>query len=259
MKINVKKKLSLPIKGDAIAKVISKKSTGTRKESTLVGATEAAIALGVERRTLFRWAKAGRLPYVKHGSHGHWYFERRTIDAFADGSIAAATVSASAAEEEEATKRTDVIYARVSTRKQTQHLENQVLSLGAKHPNCVVIRDCASGLNFRRKGLETLLQLVFAGRVRNVYLAYRDRLCRFAYDLLERLFREFGTTICVDAHDDDAAESVLADDIIAIITVFGARLYGRRSGGSRRGKEKQSSSVKQEKEDKQEDGQGKQS
>ena len=109
MKINVKKKLSLPIKGDAIAKVISKKSTGTRKESTLVGATEAAIALGVERRTLFRWAKAGRLPYVKHGSHGHWYFERRTIDAFADGCIAAATVSAPAAEEEEATKRTDVI------------------------------------------------------------------------------------------------------------------------------------------------------
>lgn len=260
MKIDVKKKHSFPIKDNTNAKVISKKSTGTRKESTLVGATEAAIALGVERRTLFRWAKAGRLPYVKHGSHGHWYFERRTIDAFADGCIAAATVSAPAAEEEEATKRTDVIYARVSTRKQTQHLETQVLSLGAKHPNCVVIRDCASGLNFRRKGLETLLQLVFAGRVRNVYLAYRDRLCRFAYDLLERLFREFGTTICVDAHDDDAPESVLADDIIAIITVFGARLYGRRSGGSRRGKEKQSASgVEQEKEDKQEDCQAKQS
>ena len=112
MKINVKKK-TFPIKGDAIAKVISKKSTGTRKDSTLVGATEAAIALGVERRTLFRWAKAGRLPYVKHGSHGHWYFERSAIDAFADCSIAAATVSASAPEEEEATKRSDVIYARV--------------------------------------------------------------------------------------------------------------------------------------------------
>jgi putative resolvase len=156
-----------------------KKSIGTRKESSLIGASEAAIALGVERRTLFRWAKAGRLPYVKHGSHGHWYFERRAIDAFANGDV-----SASAAKEE-ATKRVDVIYARVSTRKQMQHLETQVLSLGAKHPDCIVIRDCASGLKFRRKGLEALLQLVFAGRVRNVYLAHRDRLCRFAYDLLE--------------------------------------------------------------------------
>lgn len=225
-----------------------KKSIGARKESSLIGASEAAIALGIERRTLFRWAKAGRLPYVKHGSHGHWYFERHAIDAFANG---VSDVSAPAAEEEEATKRTDVIYARVSTRKQLQHLETQVISLEAKHPDCIVIRDCASGLNFRRKGLEALLQLVFAGRVRNVYLAHRDRLCRFAYDLLERLFREFGATIRVDAHDDDAPESVLADDIIAIITVFGARLYGRRSGGSRRGKEKQSASGEQEKEDRQ--------
>jgi hypothetical protein len=48
MKTNVRKNLSFPIKGNTIAKAISKKSTGTRKESTLVGATEVAIALGVE-------------------------------------------------------------------------------------------------------------------------------------------------------------------------------------------------------------------
>lgn len=57
----------------------------------------------------------------------------------------------------------------------------------------------------------------------------------------------------MDAHDNDAPKSVLADDIVAIITVFGARLYGSCSGGSRRSKEKQSSSAKQEKENDRED------
>ena len=205
-----------------------------------VGAAAAARVLGVARKTAIRWAKSGRLqPHARRvGRRGHWRFDRRALLCDVGGPTAS---SASTTEEEGSAQaqpentRHDVIYARVSTRKQLQHLETQVVSLQARHPDCLVLRDCASGLNFRRQGLEALLQLVFARRVRNVYLAYRDRLCRFAYDLFERLFREFGTTLCVDAHGDDAPESVLADDILAIITVFGARLYGRRSRGKKGG------------------------
>ena len=228
MKNHIKKKLLIntPSKSD----LSKSKTTSTLPKSSLVGTTEAALILGVERRTLFRWAKAGRLSYVKNG---HWFFERHTIDSIANTSDSTPTFIAPSTEAKNEEGRTNVIYARVSTRKQMQHLESQVVSLESKYPNCIVIRDCGSGLNFRRKGLETLLQLVFAKRVQNVYLAYRDRLCRFAYDLFERVFREHGTTLCVEKHDDGAPESILADDIIAIITVFGARLYGRRSGGAR--------------------------
>jgi predicted site-specific integrase-resolvase len=237
------------IKGRSKPDFQKQKHTGTLSKPSLVGATAAALLLGVERRTLFRWAKAGRLPYIKNGENGHWYFDRRAIDRPANIAGDSPTPSAVPSAEDEGVeneKRTDVIYARVSTRKQMQHLETQVVSLEAKHPDCVIIRDCGSGLNFRRKGLETLLQLVFAKRVRNVYLAYRDRLCRFAYDLLERIFREHGTAICVEAHDHGAPESVLAEDIIAIITVFGARLYGSRSGGARSRKAKPGSATSSE-------------
>ena len=196
----------------------------------LIKAAEAERLLGVERRTLFRWARSGRLPYVRQGPHGHWRFERSAVLALC--------VGASASQEEAAPdQRVDVIYARVSTRKQLPHLETQVADLRAKYPDCIVFRDCASGLNFKRKGLEALLQLVLARRVRVVHLAYRDRLCRFAYDLLERLFAQHDTALVVEAHGDAAPESDLADDILAIITVFGARLYGRRSRGARGRKE----------------------
>jgi putative resolvase len=215
--------------------------------SLYVKATEAEQILGVERHTIFRWAKAGRIPYIqKNGSHHHWYFDRNSLLSLAKSSTSSSgeqIVQACPVADE----RIDVIYARVSTRKQIGHLEGQIESLQAKYPSCVVFRDCASGLNFKRKGLLSLLQLVLARRVRVVHVAYRDRLCRFAYDLIEYLFLKHNTTICVEAYDSNAPEHELAEDVIAIITVFGARMYGRRSRSKRQSKEEiQNSKIKKE-------------
>lgn len=137
---------------------------------------------------------------------------------------------------EEPAAPVDAIYARVSTRKQKPYLDNQVEELKSKYPDHQVFTDVCSGINFRRKGLKALLELAFAGRVRVVRVAHRDRLYRFAYDLLEWLFQKHGAKIIVEADDADTPERELADDVLSIITVFGARLYGSRS--KRRGKRK---------------------
>ena len=134
---------------------------------------------------------------------------------------------------EEESGRIDAIYARVSTRKQLEYLETQIQGLQTKYPSSVVFRDCASGLNFRRKGLLSLLQQVLEGRVRVVHLAYKDRLCRFAYDLVERIFKHHNTEITVEANNASSPEGELAEDVLSIITVFSARMYGRRSGVAR--------------------------
>jgi putative resolvase len=96
----------------------------------------------------------------------------------------------------------EAIYASVSTRKKVDHLERQIQGLRPVCPTAIVSRDCASGLNFRRKGLLSLLQRVLAGGVRVVHVAYRDRICRFAYDLIERVFNHFGTTIAAVEADN---------------------------------------------------------
>jgi predicted site-specific integrase-resolvase len=144
-------------------------------------------------------------------------------------------------------RRRDVVYARVSTAKQAAALDRQIARLRERHPGVErVFSDVASGLNFRRRGLCALLDAAFAGRVRTVYIAHRDRLCRFAYDCLEFVLGRCGAHIVVDAPALDSAaapedgddgthrgdrERELADDLLAVVTVFGARVYGSRGGG----------------------------
>lgn len=194
-----------------------------------VRAAAAAKHLGVDTRTLVVWANAGYIKCVRPGgTSGHRLYDVSSVGARPIAATAPCPVESSS-------DRVDGIYARVSTRKQLPNLERQLQHLQSKHPGCTVFRDCASGLNFKRKGLQALLELAFKGRLRKLHIAHRDRLCRFAYDLLEHILTRHGVQVVVDAHDEDPTpEQDLADDVLQVITVFGARLYGKRSGGRRR-------------------------
>jgi len=182
---------------------------------------------GVDRRTLRAWAAAGLIrSFQAAPGLQHLY----------DISITSIAPSEKEVRSDCATERLDCVYARVSTRKQLDDLQRQLDELKLAHPGAVVFSDCASGLNFKRKGLQAILQLAFEGRLRHVYVAHKDRLCRFAYDLVEHVLEKHGAKVVVDASDDDTAssgEADLADDILSVVTVFGARLYGRRSGRKR--------------------------
>ena len=199
--------------------------TSTAEVSTRTGryvkAREAERICGIGRRTLFKWAHAGQIQYLRPGGRGHWLFDVSSV-APQPASTTRETVSA--------------IYARVSTRKQQPDLHTQIKTLRTKYPDHQVFSDCASGLNFKRKGLQSLLQLAFEGRLRVVRIAHRDRLCRFAYDLVEFVLRKHGAKICVESDDSGppSLERELAEDVISVVTVFGARLYGARSAGRKK-------------------------
>jgi predicted site-specific integrase-resolvase len=205
---------------------------------------------GVGRRTLQKWAEAGAIRSVQPGGVGR---ERlydvsslgggnSTTPATPAPSLGAAAEPARSSGGSSTTGNVDAVdavYARVSTRKQLDDLGTQLGDLQRRHPDAHVFSDVGSGLNFKRKGLLSLLELAFEGRLRSVHVAHKDRLCRFAFDLLEHVFRRHGAQIVVDAHDGDAAaaaspELELAEDVLAVVTVFGARLYGKRSAGNRR-------------------------
>ena len=87
-----------------------------------------------------------------------------------------------------------------------------------------------------RKGFKTLLDAVVDGLVEEVVVMHRDRLCRFGADLLDSIFAKTGTKLVVhcspDGPEDDSRE--LADDLLAVTTVFVARHNGRRSADNRR-------------------------
>ena len=88
--------------------------------------------------------------------------------------------------------------------------------------------DVGSGLNFRRKGLISLLERIHKGDKLSVVVAYRDRLARFGTELIETLLKRNGGELVVLNQRDLSSEEELTADLIAILTVFGARVYGLR-------------------------------
>ena len=201
----------------------------------LVDARAAAELLGVCRKTLIRWAKNGHIVSSRPNADGKWLFDVSSAGVTVPPPPVAPTAASAANHADDNNNHgVKAIYARVSTRKQLDDLQSQIQRLQAKYPDHVVFSDCASGLNFKRKGLLSLLQLAFERRLRIVRIAHRDRLCSFAYDLVEHVLRKHGAEIVVEADDlPPSAERELAEDVLAIITVFGARLNGSRSSGRR--------------------------
>jgi len=128
-----------------------------------------------------------------------------------------------------------VIYSRVSSQgqksdlaTQEQLLEHYAIKNG--YNNIVKLKDIASGLNGKRRGLNKLFQMVNNNEVDNIIVNYKDRLTRFGFHYLETYFKAHGTIIIVLNQDEvQDPQKELVDDLIAIITSFSGKIYGLRS------------------------------
>ena len=128
----------------------------------------------------------------------------------------------------------NVIYCRVSNTKQQADLKRQETIL---REYCVsngiipdkVISDIASGMNENRKGLQELIGLVKDGKVKTVYVSYKDRLTRFGFDYFVYLFNMFGTEIkVVNLTSEEDFQQELTQDFISILHHFSMKLYSNR-------------------------------
>lgn len=128
----------------------------------------------------------------------------------------------------------NVIYCRVSNTKQQADLKRQETIL---REYCVsngiipdkVISDIASGMNENRKGLQELIGLVKDGKVKTVYVSYKDRLTRFGFDYFVYLFNLFGTEIkVVNLTSEEDFQQELTQDFISILHHFSMKLYSNR-------------------------------
>lgn len=127
-----------------------------------------------------------------------------------------------------------VAYARVSSHDQRADLkrQKQVLELYcASHGWTVdIIADLGSGMNYRKRGLKRLLDGIVEGEVGRLVLTHKDRLLRFGAELLFALCQAKQVeVVIINKGEDTSFEEELASDVLEIITVFSARLYGSRS------------------------------
>ena len=124
---------------------------------------------------------------------------------------------------------TPLCYCRVSSSKQRDDLERQVAYMRRIYPEAEIIRDIGSGINFKRKGLKTLLDRLLQGDKLQVVIAHRDRLARFGIDLIRYLIEQNGGELVVLDQTEHSPQEELTSDLLAILHVFSCRMHGLRN------------------------------
>ncbi|MCI5127673.1 MAG: IS607 family transposase, partial [Candidatus Electrothrix sp. AUS3] len=93
-----------------------------------------------------------------------------------------------------------------------------------------IIKDLGSGMNYKKKGLNKLLQMILKRQMKRLVLTHKDRLLRFGSELVFALCEQQGIEIVlIHKGEQPTFEEELAQDVLEIITLFSARLYGSRS------------------------------
>jgi predicted site-specific integrase-resolvase len=93
-----------------------------------------------------------------------------------------------------------------------------------------IISDLGSGMNYHKKGLKQLLEKIFDGKVSRLVITHKDQLLRFGAELVFAICEAKQVEVVILNRGEDATfEEDLAKDVLEIITVFSARLYGSRS------------------------------
>ena len=172
-----------------------------------------ADLLGVSIQTLHNWEKTGELVPDKKTRGGTRYYD---VDKLLDKP-----------EQEKIT----LAYARVSSHDQKEDLVRQRELLEvfcAKNAwQFEIISDLGSGMNYRKKGLNQLLDKILNQEIQRLVLTHKDRLLRFGTELLFSLCEKQGVdVVIINQSDESSFEEELAKDVLEIITVFSARLHG---------------------------------
>ena len=187
--------------------------------SRLLTISQAAEMLGVSIITLRRWEQSGKIqPTYTSGGH------RRYLLCQLHPDFQAALPD----------NRKTIAYARVSSHDQKDDLErqNQVLALycASQGWQYEIIADLGSGMNYHKKGLKHLLNQIIDGNIGRLVLTHKDRLLRFGAELVFSICEiKQVEIVIINQGEDTSFEEDLAKDVLEIITVFSARLYGSRS------------------------------
>lgn len=188
--------------------------------SKLLSIEKAAELLGVSTSTMRRWEKEGRLlPDERTEGNQRRYLLSSIKPQMKHGSVA---------------NRKTIAYARVSSHDQKADLEHQkqVLELYCASQGWTfeVISDLGSGMNYHKKGLKRLLDDIVDGNIGRLVITHKDRLLRFGAELVFAICEAKGVeVVIINQGIDTSFEEDLAKDVLEIITVFSARLYGSRS------------------------------
>lgn len=185
---------------------------------------EASEFLGVSIDTLRRWERIGKITSLRTEG-GHRRYEKKELIKFK--------------KDDSLEHRITIAYCRVSSSDQKEDLQRQIENVSqyciANGYQFQVISDLGSGLNYNKKGLRELIELICSNQIERIVVNYKDRLIRFGFELIEQLCSIYNVRIeVINLTEDKTYEEELVEDVLSVITVFSAKLYGSRSHKSKK-------------------------
>ena len=172
---------------------------------------ETSEILGISIDRLRRLAENGTISTIRTPGGQRRYDVQGYLDAQTDTTL------------------TTIGYCRVSGKSQSDDLASQVAYLQKHYPEAEIIKDFGSGINFKRKGLRTLLERILRGDKLRIVVAHRDRLARFGGEVIQFLVEQNGGEVVVlDQTVYGSPEEELTADLLAILHVFSCRMSGLR-------------------------------
>ena len=177
-------------------------------------------------QTLRNWDRYGTLKPHHITESGYRYYSQEQLNHFLG------------LKQEKQLNKKIIEYCIVSSQKQKGDLLRQVDNVKtymySKGYQFEVITDIGSGIDYNKKGLNQLLDMVANSEVDKIVILYKDRLIKFGYELIENLCTKFGTTIEIIDNTEKTEQQELVEDMIQIITVFSCRLKGKRSNKAKK-------------------------
>ena len=185
---------------------------------------EASEFLGISIDTLRRWERVGKITSMRTEG-GHRRYDKKELIKFKMG--------------DSCKERITIAYCRVSSSDQKEDLQRQIEYVSqyciANGYQFRVISDLGSGLNYKKKGLQELIELICSSSVERIVVNYKDRLIRFGFEMIEHLCSIYNVKIeIINLTEDKTYEEELVEDVLSVITVFSAKLYGARSHKSKK-------------------------
>ena len=173
--------------------------------------------LGISRVTLYKYVKNGTIK-VTQLDNGYYDYDQKSVFKLIKKE-----------------NRKNVLYARVSTYKQSNDLANQVNQLiefcnGNKIKYDQVYKEISSGTDMNRKEFSKLLDDVIHYKISNIYITYKDRLTRLSFSTIETIFNKFGTHIIIinDLNVDKNNDNEIFEELISLLHLFSTSMYSNR-------------------------------
>lgn len=185
-------------------------------------AKEVMKLLGISRPTLYRYRQEGKVKISAKLSFNNFIYDDDSVYALIG-------------QKKEKKDKKIVSYSRVSTQNQKNQLKEQTKRI---YESCISrglildeqFEDIKSGMSPDRPGFQKILQMIIQNEVELLVIENKDRLVRFGYEILEQLFKYFGTKILVlnDVLENKSYEQELTEDLISIIHYFTMKNYSHR-------------------------------